>query len=235
VKVSVAIPSYKFGPYIEECISSVLSQITNFDFEIVIRDDFSNDGTAEILEGYSKEYNFIKVLPSNENIGFHSNIKMILDNCSGEYIAYLDGDDYWIDENKLQIQADFLDNNLEHSMVFGGYFIQRGEDKSSIPDYWMGIPPEVTIDLGPDHFMLGNYVNSVTKMFRNYNGLIKEYFYDMNIFDWPLNLEISKRGKIRFLSLPFGVYRNHDQQLSQHNVGIEAYNKNKKLISLNIN
>jgi len=235
VKVSVAIPSYKFGPYIEECISSVLSQITNFDFEIVIRDDFSNDGTAEILEGYSKEYNFIKVLPSDENIGFHSNIKMILDNCSGEYIAYLDGDDYWIDENKLQIQADFLDNNPEHSMVFGGYFIQKGEDKSSISDYWMGIPPEVTTDLGPDHFMLGNYVNSLTKMFRNYNGLIKEYFYDMNIFDWPLNLEISKHGKIKFLSSPFGVYRTHEKQLSQHTFGIEFYNKNKELISLNIN
>jgi glycosyltransferase involved in cell wall biosynthesis len=233
MKVSVAIPSYKFAPYIEECVNSVLNQITNFDFEIVIRDDFSNDGTAEILEKYSKKYKFIKVLPSTENIGFHLNIKTILENCTGDYISYLDGDDYWIDNNKLQIQSDFLDKNLKYSMVFGGYFIQFGRDKNSITDYWMGTPPEVTNDLGPDNFVWGNAVNSVTKMFRNYDGLIKDYFYDMTIFDWPLNLEISKHGKIKFLDIPFGVYRKHENSLSEEKGDIEIYNKNKNLILIN--
>jgi glycosyltransferase involved in cell wall biosynthesis len=234
MKVSVAIPTYNFSPFIRECIDSVLSQSTDFSFEIVIRDDFSNDGTRDILEEYSKKYDFIKVLPSVENIGFHSNIKKILENCTGEYISYLDGDDYWIDSNKLQLQSDFLDKNTEYSMIFGGYYTQEDNDKDTIPDYWMGTPPEVITDLGPDNFVWGNAVNSLTKMFRNYKGIFKDYFYGMSIVDWPLNLEISKLGKIKFMNQPLGVYRNHKGSLSNEKHNVEVYNNNRTLILENM-
>lgn len=234
MKVSVAIPSYKFSSYIEECLESVLAQKTSFNFEIVVRDDFSNDGTSEILKKYSDLYSNIKLLPSNKNLGFHRNIKSIFENCSGEYIAYLDGDDYWCDKDKLQKQSDFLDENQIYSMVFGGYYVQEGMDKSTKTDYWFGTPPEVKGDLGPDNFIWGNAVNSLTKMFRNYREIFKDYFFDMSLVDWPLNLEISKNGPIKFINEPYGVYRRHSTSLSLLDNGDDVYNKNRKYILENL-
>ena len=75
MKVSVIVPCYNFVEYIEECITSILSQNTNFDYEILIRDDFSNDGSDEIIEHYCKTNPNIKYFKSTENWGFNKNIK----------------------------------------------------------------------------------------------------------------------------------------------------------------
>ena len=108
MKLSVIIPSYNFSKYIEQCLYSVLFQNTNFDFEVLVRDDFSNDGTNEILERISIYNPNLKYYVANENWGFHKNIKFLMEEARGEYIAYLDGDDYFTDKDKLQRQIDFL-------------------------------------------------------------------------------------------------------------------------------
>ena len=120
MKLSVIILSYKFKDYIKQAIESVLNQQTNFEFELLIRDDFSNDGTEElIIETLKSNTNnkvTIRHFLSNENWGGFNNLKFLLESCEGEYISYLDGDDFYSDMNKLQHQVDFLDNNLEYSL-----------------------------------------------------------------------------------------------------------------------
>ena len=185
-------------------------QKTNFDFEILIRDDFSNDGSDEIIEKIAHENKNVRYFKSNENIGGHKNIKFLLDLADSEYIAYLDGDDYWTASDKLQKQIDFLDANPEYSMCFCGYWRQREFDKSSINlNVWEGPNFYESDDFSSDDFFGNNPVNSLTRVFRNRKGIFKDYFLDCFINDLPLNYEISKIGKIKFLNFPGGVYREH--------------------------
>lgn len=215
MKISVIIPCYRSCEYIEECITSVLMQKTNFNFEILIRDDFSNDGTDSIIEKYSSLHSSIRYFKAEENFGGHKNIKFLLEQSNAEYIAYLDGDDYWTSEEKLQMQADFLDSNPDFSMCFTGYWRQEGSDKSFINlDYWHGPNFYDREDFDSSSFLDGNPVNSLTRVFRNFRGIFKDYFHECCSNDLALNYELSKLGKIKYLNFPSGVYRIHGDSAS---------------------
>ena len=101
-------------------------QKTDFPFEIVVHDDASTDKTAEIIREYEKKYpNIIKPIYELENQYSKSGISIndiILPYLKGKYIALCEGDDYWIDENKLQMQVDFLSRCLLNNIQFGLLF-----------------------------------------------------------------------------------------------------------------
>lgn len=110
--VSVAIIAYNLEDFIGEALESVLSQKCNFSYEIVVGEDCSTDKTREILLTYQKKHpKVIRVLEHPKNLGLTPNSIATQNACKGKYIAMLDGDDYWTDPNKLQIQIDFLENN----------------------------------------------------------------------------------------------------------------------------
>lgn len=118
MKVSVCITTFNLEKYLSKTLESVLSQKTNFDFEILIGDDASSDSTPKILKEYEAKYpNKIKLVFHKKNIGVNRNDYSLISMAQGEYIAWCDGDDYWIDDNKLQEQADILDKNPEYSGV----------------------------------------------------------------------------------------------------------------------
>ena len=95
--------------YISQAIESVLRQKCNDPIEIVIFDDCSTDGTSDICLNYAKNYpNTILYFRQENNVGLLENYRQLFKRCSGEYIAWLDGDDYWCDENKLQKQIRIL-------------------------------------------------------------------------------------------------------------------------------
>lgn len=118
--VSVHIITYNQKNFISEAIESVLSQTVGFPIEIVIGDDNSTDGTREILLSYKKKYpdKIILNLLAEKGSGMAGrlNFETTLKLCKGEYIAFLDGDDYWTNNNKLNLQVEFLKNNDEFVM-----------------------------------------------------------------------------------------------------------------------
>lgn len=125
--VSVCIFSYNHEEYISQCIEGVLSQITNFDFEIIIGEDGSQDNTINILDKFSKKYpNTIKVLFQDQTKKIYIggkptgryNFITTLNACRGKYIALCDGDDYWTDPLKLQRQVDFMEENEDYIGCF---------------------------------------------------------------------------------------------------------------------
>jgi len=121
VKVSVAMLTYNHEKYIAQAIESVLMQETDFDYEIVIGEDCSTDKTREIVIEYQKKHpDKIQLLLPEKNIGANANYIQTNYACNGEYLAYLEGDDFWIDREKLQKQVSFLDDNTELSMCFTG-------------------------------------------------------------------------------------------------------------------
>lgn len=117
--VSVCMITYNHEMYIAQAIESVLMQKTNFDYEIVIGEDCSTDRTREIVLGYkAKHPDKIKLLLQEKNVGMMQNFIDTLKACTGKYIALLEGDDYWTDPYKLQMQVDILEKHPEYSMCF---------------------------------------------------------------------------------------------------------------------
>ena len=111
-------PTYNHEKYISQAIESVLMQKTNFAWELLIHDDCSTDGTLRIAQHYADlRPQQIKLISETKNIGLMRSYKKLIDISSGSYLAILESDDVWLDENKLQIQADFLNVNDDYAIV----------------------------------------------------------------------------------------------------------------------
>lgn len=118
--VSVGILVYNQKKYIKNAIESILRQEVDFNFEIVIADDGSTDGTREILKDYANRYpDLIRLILQEKNVGLVENSKCLKRACRGKYRATQEGDDFWIDPNRLQRQVEFLENNPEYVAVCG--------------------------------------------------------------------------------------------------------------------
>lgn len=118
VDVSVAMMTFCHEKYIARALESVLAQKTDYSYEIVISDDCSVDKTRDILLEYQKNFpDIIRLNFNSENLGISNNNYKTRCLCRGRYIATLSGDDYWIDEFKLQNQVDYLDSHPEYYAV----------------------------------------------------------------------------------------------------------------------
>ena len=107
--VSVILIAYNQRRYIRQAIESVLAQETSFSYELLIGDDASDDGTGGIVAEYAQAYpDRVRAFIRPENLGAARNAVLLLQQARGEFIASLEGDDYWIDPQKLEKQAAFL-------------------------------------------------------------------------------------------------------------------------------
>lgn len=110
-KVAVCVTSYNQSDVIENALEGILNQKTTFPFLIVVGDDCSTDGSMELLKSYQENYpDRIRLVLQPENVGLFQNRKAIFKCCDAPYIAFCDGDDYWIDENCLQKNMIFWKN-----------------------------------------------------------------------------------------------------------------------------
>ncbi len=136
VDVSVCMLTYFHEKYLREAIESVLAQKTHYTYEIVICDDCSKDKTPEIIKEYEDRYpGKIRGHINNENIGIPRNIYQARCMCKGRYIVALSGDDYWIDEEKIEKEASFLDAHREYFVVFNCVELRVDDEKYPF-DIW---------------------------------------------------------------------------------------------------
>ena len=118
-KVSVFCVTYNHSGFLKQTLEGFVTQKTNFPFEVIIGDDCSTDGAKKIIEEYASKYpNIIKPIYHDYNTGSYQNVLDVARACTGEYVAMCDGDDYWIDENKLQKQVDFMDTHKNCNLCF---------------------------------------------------------------------------------------------------------------------
>ena len=120
IKVSILCLVYNHEAYLRECLDGFIKQKTNFRFEAIIHDDCSTDKSKQIIEEYAEKYpNIIIPIYENEN-QYSKGIKIITEilmpNMRGKYFALCEGDDYWIDEYKLQKQFDFMEEHKQYSL-----------------------------------------------------------------------------------------------------------------------
>ncbi len=134
--VSVRMITYNHAPYIRHMIESVLSQKTDFPFEVIIGEDCSTDGTREIVFEYAEKYpDMIRPITSDQNVGMHENGRRAFKACRGKYVAYCDGDDYWLRNDKLQKQADYLEGNPNCGLVCSDYDVYHVDTDLRIKNY----------------------------------------------------------------------------------------------------
>lgn len=132
ILVSVCCAAYNHSAYIRQCLDGFIMQKTNFRFEVLIHDDASTDGTQDIIREYEMKYpDIIKPIYQEENQyckGGKISLRFNIPRAKGKYIAFCEGDDYWIDSLKLQKQVDFMEANSGYSMCFhNSYILQNNK------------------------------------------------------------------------------------------------------------
>jgi glycosyltransferase involved in cell wall biosynthesis len=210
-KVSVHMPAYNHEAYIAEAIESVLSQKTDFRFELVIGEDCSTDGTRAVARGYARQHpEQILLLEHSHNLGIWENDQSILRACRGEYIAWLEGDDYWCSDTKLQRQVDLLDRHADMSACFH----RAGSvSEKPLPVTWRNGPadskPVYTLD---DLLEQGHFVPSCTAVFRR--ALARPpmvWTRQTSFLEVTYFAHFAKHGVIGFLDEKLAKFRYHDR------------------------
>ena len=115
--VSVSITAYNSATWLPRALDSVLKQRATFPIEIVIGDDCSQDATVSVAHSYREKYpDVIRVLERSKNVGIQRNYYETFEQCRGKFIAWLDADDYWTDQEKLAIQVETLESDPSISL-----------------------------------------------------------------------------------------------------------------------
>lgn len=206
-------PSYYNGQYIAQAIESILSQKTDYKYEIVINDDCSKDNSWNIISEYAMRFPDIISAKRNEtNIGLCANVLDTKLRCKGKYIVNLSADDYWIDENKIQKQVDFLENHSEYIGVGSKVEIRYDSLEQAVRCYPSPkhLGKDYTINDFNEHVNLPSHGFMMRNIFKNieHQDLIRKV-YNLtdsidDIFDPALYLQF---GKIYIMKEATCVYR----------------------------
>ena len=207
-KVSCHIITYNQIDYISKCIDSVLMQKTNFSIEIIIGDDNSTDGTRELLLEYANEYPDLIKLNLRELRGTglpgKQNFLTTLEMCSGEYIAMLEGDDYWTDPFKLQKQVDFLEANPDYVLCFHQVTILK-PDGTVVEDFITKVPENYETIETLARF--GNYIHTPSVVYRNIIPTLPFEFEVTPIGDYFIYMMLAEHGKVKYMKEKMATYR----------------------------
>lgn len=207
MKLSVVMVTYNHERFLAQSLASVLAQRVNFDYEIVVGEDCSTDGTRDILMDFCRRYpGRIVPLVRNRNLGSLRNMEDALSACRGQYLALIEGDDYWTCEDKLQRQVDFLDANPSCAICCHRVQIvnELGTGRTGVyPTYAAG---SYTVE----QLLSGNFICTCATMYRREsNGPLPDRFRNMNAGDWTRFALIAKQGKIELMDDVMAVYRVH--------------------------
>jgi glycosyltransferase involved in cell wall biosynthesis len=209
VKVTVLVITYNHSRFIARALDSALSQQTDFDFEIVVSEDCSTDGTREIVLDYQARHpDKMRLILSEQNV--HSNfvVRRGITAARGEYVALLDGDDYWTSPNKLQKQVEFLDEHRECSLCFHNAAVII-EDSNEPSRHWT--PANQPRLSSFEDIWLGNFIATCTTMLRlNMLGEVPRWYDALfPITDWPLYILCAAHGPLGYIDEVMGAYRLH--------------------------
>lgn len=219
IDIDVVMVTYNQEKYIAQAIESVLMQKTNFSFRLLIGEDCSTDNTGMICQEYKKKFpEQIKLILHDKNQGLLKNYKSVFDVSTAKYLAILEGDDYWINDLKLQMQFDILERNNQIGLVHTNFNIR--ENQKIFP---FKSPQENKLKGKVFHaLILGNFIGPLSVCFRkdlmdkhfDYDFLIKN---DISSIDYCLWLELSANSDFEYIEESTAVYRKLSSSISNSN------------------
>lgn len=206
-KVSVIIPAYNSEKYIAETLRSALAQ-TYRDYEIVVVDDGSSDGTLRVAKSFEPQ---VKVL-TKQNGGPASARNLAISNSRGDYLAFLDGDDLWL-EDKLERQTAFLDENRDVGLVYGEALMFTESDGEKQVGGSIGYTADPSFHL----LLFGDYIPNSTVMIRRdcveKAGLLNESRELIGVEDYEYWMRIAKHFPMAGIPRPLAYYRIREGSL----------------------
>ncbi|MEI6346653.1 MAG: glycosyltransferase family 2 protein [Bacteroidota bacterium] len=227
--LSIGIISYNQAEFIEKAINSVMAQQTQYPFELIICDDASEDNTDDIVNGLLRGVSFSTQYVRNKTRkGPLLNGKNFIKHASGKYLCWMDADDYWCYENKIQKQIDFLESNLDYNGCFHDAKIisdiEINEDlseqlKEQTHGRWKSYSQFNTYqsDFYPWDVLQRKIIPTASLMIRNrdLNHFLEKHL-DVNLsVSWALHLELIKNSKFKYFNELWSVYFDHAKGFSK--------------------
>lgn len=228
---SITVITYQHGPYIRQCLESLLAQRTTFPYEIIIGEDGSTDGTRAICVEFAKRHqDRIRLFLRDRAVSTirekgvvrRFNGRLTEMSVRGRYRAICEGDDYWIDPDKLQRQVMFLEDNPAYGLVHTNFatYVQAEERLHPGKRYYHNI----TDGDAYDQLLYSDFIKTLTVCFRH--DLVKDRpLLDWSVFqgDKYLWLTIARQAKIQYFPEVTAVYRVLDNSASHPRSVTEAH------------
>jgi len=211
-KISVCVITYNHERYIEQCLRSIVQQETEFDFEVIVSDDCSTDGTRAIVESLARQYpDRIRPMLQSKNLGGNMNYLTVHRAAAGEFTCHCDGDDYWR-PGKLAAQLRFMAAHPDCSAVFTNSHVvsERGEP---IGVFSQGVPE--TFDVG---YLIrdGNFLHHSSMMYRRH--LQDRIFPQASEFiDFHVYVLLGRLGRLGYIDQRLTSYRAQSSASVIHN------------------
>lgn len=212
MEVSVLMITYNHESYIKEAIESVLTQECDFEVELIIADDCSNDKTEEVVKDILRTHpkrSWIKYHKHTENKGMQPNFMFAKKQAKGKYIALCEGDDYWTDHLKLQKQVGFLEANPEYGICFHNVELYNNNQNLFEKDNITRNVLDTTTVLD---LARGNFIHTPSVVLRN-DFIIPKWFKNTPMGDWTLYLISIGDKKIKKIDDIMAVYRKHNNSM----------------------
>ena len=218
--------SYNQSNYIDDAVSSALLQKTNYPFATTAFDDCSNDSTFEILKNLkNSNQRSLDIFSNLSNLGVGKNFHRAL-SCSGaKYVAILEGDDYWIDPGKLDIQIKAMEENPEASFCFTDVAVEKNGERESIhPNLGGKIRLFRAIDLADQTGSIAQTCSLLIR--RKFLQNLPDWVLNSYTLDWCLQIFLTNQGPAIYIPQTTAVYRIHDQGVWSKLDTFEGWRKN---------
>lgn len=233
--VTICCIAFKHENYIRECLDGFIMQKTDFPFEVIVHDDASPDKTADIIREYEEKYpDIIKPIYQTENQysrGVNPLWSHVLPQARGKYLAICEGDDFWCDPNKLQMQYDFMEANPDYSLCMHGRYILDSFKKQYIPDPIIKKFPEDGKTFA-HRTACGEYFFFTQTMFirkscfdSKFNDVLRDSA-NAPMSDLQVAFHMALVGNIKYLPQRMAVYRRAPGSATNNDKGVrKEFNK----------
>lgn len=205
-KVSIVTTTHNQEAYVRQAFDSFVAQQTDFPVEVIVADDASTDTTPAIIREYAQRYpHLFRPIFRPRNLGLNLNLTGALSAARGEYVALCEGDDYWIDPQKLSKQVSYLDLHPETAVCFHPVRVvwEDGYAKDSkFP------PPHLRGNLSVEALILMNFIQTNSAVYRRVDRY-DDIPPDVMPLDWYLHVRHAVHGDIAMLPETMAVYRRH--------------------------
>lgn len=234
MEISIILVTYNHERYVRQALESILEQKIKVPYEIIIFDDASSDNTPQILKEYKRKFpDLIRLYLKKVNrCHVTKNVYFILSKVRGKYCAYLEGDDFWIDNRKIQKQYEFLENHPEFSACTTGLKIvdEKGNEKKASRKFYYEKEDHVyTLEDFRQQKLPGMTVSFFTRNFFSQIDTSIIYKADKNMGDATLYMLCVLRGNIYQFDEQMSAYRRVEKANELNFVSIHKENTYKDL------
>tara|TARA_Y100001954_G_scaffold24333_1_gene22180 strand:- start:19003 stop:19935 length:933 start_codon:yes stop_codon:yes gene_type:complete len=224
MKLTVLILVYNHGEFLDKCLKSVFFQKCSFDFEVLVGEDCSTDNSLEICKKFEEKYpRQFKLFRRRKNIGMLKNFYDLIENATGEYTVFLEGDDFWTNINKLEWQVKALESNLDCNICY--HNVKMFFEKGLVGNEKLYVKKKQPLKVGVETviesevFMHTSSLMIRTEMIKN----SPPSFLDYSMADIPITIFALRDGS-------FAFYLDEVMSCYRKNIGGITFKLNKERI-----